>query len=162
MSIYNTNNTMNSEIYRPRVLEKNNKRISSREDRDEDIEPVKQIVVKKVFDESIRCIKCSENHKFSPFNVQVNPNRDVIKVIGMIDFNNKFIVRSIENVNEYVRLDRNMIEKNELPENYILSWSDGINIFSSDNGLITLFRELVNNINLHLSLYLSMVLRSEN
>ena len=76
------------------------------------------------------------------------------------DFNNKFIVRSIENVNEYVRLDRNMIEKNELPENYILSWSDGINIFSSDNGLITLLcnnRKKLNLDSLTASMYLSSI-----
>ncbi|MFM7982768.1 MAG: hypothetical protein ACKPKO_25940, partial [Candidatus Fonsibacter sp.] len=56
----------------------------------------------------------------------------------MIDLNHKFIVRSIENVNDYIRIDGSMIEKNELPEKYIFSWSYGISMFGSENGLINL------------------------
>lgn len=152
MSFNSINNTMNNEIYRPKVLNINNDTLSKTED--EDIIVIKNDVVKKVFDKSIKCIKCTENHKFSPFNVQLNPNKDIIKVIGMIDFNYKFIVRSIDNVNEYVRIDKNMIEKNELPDNYIFSWSDGINMFNSDNGLINLLCNNRKKLNLDTLTYL--------
>jgi late competence protein required for DNA uptake (superfamily II DNA/RNA helicase) len=140
MNSYNNKNTIMTDIYKPKVLDKkSNIKVNNKEDKEEDkdIVVIKSLIISK-FDSSIRCINCSENHKFSPFNVTKKSNKNIIKVIGMIELNYKFIVKTIDNVNEYNRIDKEIIEKNELPENYIFSWSDDLDMFNSDNGLIKL------------------------
>ena len=138
MNSYNNNMT---EIYRPKSLDRiisnddnQNIVIITSEEKDEDVVLIKTEKKNNI----IKCIKCLDNHKFSPFNVTKVPNKNITKVIGMIELNYKFIVKTIENVNEYNRIDKDIINKNELPENYIFSWSDGIDMFNSDNGLIKL------------------------
>ncbi len=88
------------------------------------------------------CIKCNLNHKFSPFNVLKEPYLTLPNAFPILILDKKLkfkviIEKEIQSKN-YIRLNAEYIKFNNIEKNIGLYWTDGIDIFSSENGLITL------------------------
>ena len=88
------------------------------------------------------CIKCKDNHKFSPFNVTNDPYQILPNALPILilDKKSKFkvIIEKELQSKTYTKLDKELIKSNNIQKDIGLYWTDGINIFGSDNGLITL------------------------
>jgi len=87
------------------------------------------------------CINCKDKHKFSPFNVTETPYINLPNAIPILTIDNKskFIVIIEKDIKSttYIKLDKELIKSNNISKNIGLYWTDGINMFNSDNGLIT-------------------------
>lgn len=72
----------------------------------------------------IVCVYCNNNHKFSPYNVQIN-KQPITTLVPIID--NNFCVKTVNNEDMYKHYDN--INK-EFTKNDAIYWSDGITIFN--------------------------------
>jgi len=88
------------------------------------------------------CINCKDNHKFSPFNVTANPYAVLPNVIPLLIIDSKtkkfkVIIEKEIGSKSYVKLNKELIQLNQIDPSSALYWSDGISIFDND-GLIKL------------------------
>jgi hypothetical protein len=132
---------------------------------DEDIVVVKQItepIVKSTTQLSVKhefkCVRCGNSHRFSPYNVTVGACKIVLTVpnlpvLTVDEKSGKYIVCPIKHIqekinsNDYVSISSEMIKENNYPPNLIFVWSNSVNEFNSDNGLINLLVKNRNKIN---------------
>lgn len=94
----------------------------------------------------IRCIYCNNEHKFSPFNVSHEIRLDIKQPILRKD-NNIYLTYISCNNDINRAITNKKIELDDINDNDIVYWGYGSDIFTNNNGLMTLLAKRLENIN---------------